>query len=133
MQDHYWEEAFGYEVKVSKGFTELKEPTLHRQADEPSADFRRRLADKSNMAKIPVRWLQAVSLSGQKFQSDAERKLAVILDRESPKVVQAGQGAVPDLLQVRCRSSWSISPISWRRQQTAFTCWSPKHETKWTT
>ena len=24
MQEHYWEEAVGYEVKMSKGFTELK-------------------------------------------------------------------------------------------------------------
>ena len=24
MQEHYWEDAVGYDVKISKGFTELK-------------------------------------------------------------------------------------------------------------
>ncbi len=31
MQEHYWEEAVGYEVKISKGFTELKHERLHRR------------------------------------------------------------------------------------------------------
>ena len=35
----------------------------------------------------------------QKFQSDSERKLAVILRPGSDQVVQAGEGPIPDLLQ----------------------------------
>ena len=32
MQEHYWEEAVGYEVRISKGVTELKQrPTPRRQ------------------------------------------------------------------------------------------------------
>ena len=32
MQEHYWEEAAGYEVKISKGFTELKPAPTPRPA-----------------------------------------------------------------------------------------------------
>ena len=51
MQDHYWEDAVGYEVKVSKGFTELKPSAYTYSVEEPPADYRVARADKSNMAK----------------------------------------------------------------------------------
>ena len=62
----------------------------------------------------------------QKFQSDAERKLAVILEREALEVVQAGQGAVPDLLPNRARIIWNTSPTSSRRRPTAIYMLEPK-------
>ena len=42
MQEHYWEEAVGYEVKVSKGFTELKPSAYTSSVQEPTADYRSR-------------------------------------------------------------------------------------------
>jgi len=37
VQDHYWEDTMGYKVKVSKGFTELKESAYSYSVAEPPA------------------------------------------------------------------------------------------------
>jgi type III restriction enzyme len=41
----------------------------------------------------------------QKFDSDTERRFAIILERDAIEVVQAREGAVPDLLQARHRAA----------------------------
>ncbi len=41
MQQHYWEVVVGYEVKISKGFTELKPSAYTCSAREPPADYLR--------------------------------------------------------------------------------------------
>ena len=51
MQEHYWKDAIGYEVKISKGFTELKRRAYTQAAGEPMSDFRHSPPDKSNMAR----------------------------------------------------------------------------------
>ena len=85
MQNHYWEEAMGYEVKINKGFTELKRSAYTASAGEPPLDFRQSPADKSNMAKYLFGGFSRCLYPVEKFQSDAERKLAVILEREALK------------------------------------------------
>lgn len=85
MQNHYWEEAMGYEVKINKGFTELKRSAYTALAGEPPLDFRQSPADKSNMAKYLFGGFSRCLYPVEKFQSDAERKLAVILEREALK------------------------------------------------
>ena len=85
MQAHYWEDAVGYEVKISKGFTELKPSAYTCAVREPPADYRVAPADKSHMAKYLFGGFQRCLYPVQKFDSDAERKLAVILEREAIK------------------------------------------------
>jgi type III restriction enzyme len=92
MQDHYWEEASGYEVKVSKGYTELKESAYTCPAQEPPADYHVAPADKSNMAKYLFGGFQRCLYPVQKFQSDAERRLAVILERDAVKWFRPAKG-----------------------------------------
>ncbi|MBI5198130.1 MAG: type III restriction endonuclease subunit R, partial [Nitrospirae bacterium] len=92
MQQHSWETAEGYEVKISKGFTELKPSAYSVAAGEPPLDFRRPPQDKSNMAKYHFGGFQKCLYTVQKFDSDAERKLAVILDRESIKWFKPAKG-----------------------------------------
>ena len=58
-------------------------------------------ADKSNMSKYLFGGFARCLYPTQKFQSDAERKLAVILEREALEMVQARQGPVSDLLSQR--------------------------------
>ena len=84
MQPHFWEEALGYEVRVSRGFTPLKTSAYTVSADL-TLDFRQSPADKSNMAKYLFGGFSRCLYPYQKFQSDAERVLAIILDRESLK------------------------------------------------
>lgn len=92
MQEHYWEDAAGYDVKISKGFTELK-PSAYSAADgEPPLDFRVSPTDKSNMAKYLFGGFSRCLYHVEKFQSDSERKLSVILDREASKWFKPAKG-----------------------------------------
>ena len=92
MQGHYWEEAVGYEVKVSKGFTELKQSAYIYSVQEPPADYRVAPEDRSNMAKYLFGGFQRCLYAVQKFDSDAERRLAVILDRDAIKWFKPAKG-----------------------------------------
>jgi type III restriction enzyme len=92
MQEHYWEEAVGYEVKINRGFTELK-PSNYKAVDgETPLDFRGSPADKSNMAKYLFGGFQRCLYPVQKFHSDSERTLAVILDRDALKWFKPAKG-----------------------------------------
>jgi type III restriction enzyme len=92
MQDHYWEDAVGYEVKISKGYTELKQSAYTNSVKEPLADYRVSPADKSNMAKYLFGGFQHCLFDVQKFDSEAERKLAVILERDAIKWFKPAKG-----------------------------------------
>lgn len=98
MQAHYCEEAAGYEVVVSRGFTPLKSSAYTAPVGQPVLDYRVAPLDKSNMAAYLFGGFSRCLYPTQKFQSDSERKLAVLLEREALKMVQARQGPVPDLL-----------------------------------
>ncbi len=90
MQEHYWEDTVDYEVVVSKGFTELKKSAY--SVSEPSIDYRISPEDKSNMAKYLFGGFNHCLYSVQKFQAEAERKLAVILEQEGLKWFKPAKG-----------------------------------------
>jgi len=92
MQGHYWEDVVGYEVKISKGFTELKQSAYTYSVQEPPADYRVAPADKSNMAKYLFGGFARCLYPVQKFDSDSERKLAVILERDAEKWFKPAKG-----------------------------------------
>lgn len=92
MQNHYWEEASGYEVVISKGYTELKESAYTHGISEPPLDYHVSPSDKSNMAKYLFNGFSRCLYPVQKFASDAERKLAVILDRDTLKWFKPAKG-----------------------------------------
>ena len=95
MQEHYWEDAAGYEVKISKGYTELKQSAYSHVAGQPVADYRVAPDDKSNMAKYLFGGFKRCLYPVQKFGSDAERKLAVILERDAIKWFKPAKGQFP--------------------------------------
>jgi type III restriction enzyme len=92
MQNHYWEEVIEYEVNVSRGFTELKESAYTASDKESPLDFRHSPPDKSNMSKYLFGGFQRCLFPVQKFQSDPERKLAVILERDALKWFKPARG-----------------------------------------
>ncbi|MCF8003150.1 MAG: DEAD/DEAH box helicase family protein [Chromatiaceae bacterium] len=93
MQAHYWEdEAVEYEVVISKGFTELKSSAYTAAANESPMDFKVSPKDKSNMAKYLFGGFKRCLYPVQKFDSEAERILAVILDRETEKWFKPAKG-----------------------------------------
>lgn len=92
MQAHYFEEAAGYEVKISRGFTELKPSAYTQGVGEEPADYRVAPDDKSNMSKYLFGGFKCCLYEVQKFDSDAERKLALILEREALKWFKPAKG-----------------------------------------
>ena len=92
MHAHHWEDVAGYEVRVSKGFTALKDSAYTATAGDPVLDFRQSPTDKSNMAKYLFGGFSRCLYAEQKFHSDAERRLAVILDRDSNKWFRPAKG-----------------------------------------
>jgi type III restriction enzyme len=92
MQAHYWEQAVDYEVKISKGFSELKPSAYTAAVNEQPLNFLISPSDKSNMAKYLFGGFKRCLYPVQKFQSDPERRLAVILDRESEKWFRPAKG-----------------------------------------
>jgi len=92
MQEHYWEESVGTETRVSKGFTELKASAYTYAVKEPPMDYRVAPMDKSNMAKYVFGGFQRCLYPLQKFASDAERKVAVILERDAIKWFKPAKG-----------------------------------------
>jgi type III restriction enzyme len=92
MQEHYWEKTTGYEVKISKGFSELKPSAYTASETNPVLDYRQPPADKSNMAKYLFGGFKYCLYPVQKFQSDSERKLSVLLEREKTKWFKPAKG-----------------------------------------
>ncbi len=90
MQAHFWEKVAGYDVVISKGFSELRTSAFSQ--DEPMMNFRVSPADKTNMARHLFSGFQRCLYPAQKFQSDAERVLAIILDREAQKWFKPAKG-----------------------------------------
>ena len=92
MQDHYWEEAIAYKVVVSKGFSELKESAYSYQVAEPPMDYNVSPEDKSNMSRYLFGGFKRCLYPVQKFDSEAERKLASILERDALKWFKPAKG-----------------------------------------
>lgn len=93
MQKHFWQDMdVDYEVVVTRGFTALRASAYTAAAGEPPLDFRSPPADKSNMSKYLFGGFVRCLYPVQKFQSDTERRLAVILEREALKWFKPAKG-----------------------------------------
>ncbi len=92
MQDHFWlDDSVEYHHEVRQGFTELKESAFTTD-NSPPLDYRVPPADKSNMARYLFGGFAKCLSTVAKFHSDTERKLAVILERESLKWMRPAKG-----------------------------------------
>lgn len=92
MHKHFREEVAGYDVVISKGFTELKDSAYTAKKDQPPLDYRQSPADRSNMAKYLFGGFQKCLYPVQKFDSDSERRLACILERDAIKWLKPAKG-----------------------------------------
>ncbi len=85
MMEHFWEKASGYEVQVSRGFTQLKPCTYTVSEKNPVRNYRDTLEDKSSIKKLLFGGFEKCLYPLQKFHSDSERRIAVILERDAEK------------------------------------------------
>jgi len=82
MQDHYEEKATAYEAHVSKGFMTLRPNNYSAPAGESERDFRVPVSDKQDIRKMLFSGFGKCLYRVQKFDSDSERRFAVVLENE---------------------------------------------------
>lgn len=92
MQAHQHEKPVDYEVKVTKGFTRLKQSAFTARDGEPVCDFRQNVEDKARIEQMLFGGFKRCLIEPVKFQSDTERRLSVILDRETQKWFRPARG-----------------------------------------
>jgi type III restriction enzyme len=92
MQEHYWEKAEGYEVSVSHGFTPLKPSAYTAGAADSVQDFRIEPRDKTKIGQLLFGGFERCLYRLQKFDSDTERRFAVILEREAFRWFRPAKG-----------------------------------------
>ena len=91
-QMEFWEEATGYEAIVSRGFTELKKSAYTTTDNRPLLDYRHAPEDKSKMSQYLFGGFAKCLYPIQKFDSNSERLLAVILERDADKWFRPARG-----------------------------------------
>jgi type III restriction enzyme len=92
MREHYWiDEGVEFESVVAQGFTEIR-ASAHTHEGGPTLDYRVPPADKSNMARYLFDGFSRCLKSPVRFDSDSERKLSMILERECLKWFKPAKG-----------------------------------------
>lgn len=92
MMAHFWEEATEYEVQVSRGFTELKPCHYTATAGQMAHHFRETVTETSRIKQMLFGGFARCLYPLQKFDSDTERRFAVILERDALKWFKPAKG-----------------------------------------
>ena len=92
MMAHFWEQATDYEVRVSRGFTELKPCNYTAVADQTAHHFRETVAEPNRIKQMLFGGFERCLYPLQKFDSDTERRFAVILERDAMKWLKPAKG-----------------------------------------
>jgi type III restriction enzyme len=92
MAAHFYESSSGYEVVVSRGFTALKEPTYTVAAGQPVRNYRDTVEEPSRIKQMVFGGFSKCLYPQQKFDSDTERRFAVILERDANKWFKPAKG-----------------------------------------
>lgn len=92
MMDHFWEEATEYEVQVSRGFTELKACNYTATAGQTAHHFRETVTELGRIKQMLFGGFARCLYPLQKFDSDTERRFAVILERDASKWFKPAKG-----------------------------------------
>lgn len=94
MLAQFWEEASDYRAVVSRGFTELKPYNYTAVAGELVRKVRDTLPDPENIKSMTFGHFTHCLYPVQKFDSDTERRFAVILERDADKWLKPVKGQV---------------------------------------
>ena len=89
---HFWEEATEYEVQISRGFTELKDCNYTATAGQTAQHFRETVTELGRIKQMLFGGFARCLYPLQKFDSDTERRFAVILERDALKWFKPAKG-----------------------------------------
>jgi type III restriction enzyme len=104
MQDHMWRTEPNDTVQVASGFVALKTGAHTAPAGDAPLDFRKPPPDLGKISRHVFERFSRCLYAIQKFQSDPERRLAIILDRDALKWFKPVRGQM--LLSYRARTGW---------------------------
>ena len=88
MQDHYEETATDYEAHVTKGFTTLRPNSYSIPVGEEPRNFRTPVEEKLMIRGMLFGGFKRCLYPVQRFQSDTERRFAVLLEDDRDDVVK---------------------------------------------
>lgn len=92
MMAHFWEEATDYEVQVSRGFTELKPCNYTVVAGQTVHHYRKTVTELGKIKQMLFGGFSRCLYPLQKFDSDTERRFAVILERDALRWFKPAKG-----------------------------------------
>jgi len=93
MAENFWENASGgYEAKVSRGFTALKSCNYTAAAGEPVRSLRDTISDLGSIKRLLFGGFKRCLYPVQKFDSDTERRFALLLERDALKWFKPAKG-----------------------------------------
>ena len=82
MESHFVDKAVAYKGHVSKGFTTLRSSNFSAPIDENERDFRAPISNKLDIRKMLFSGFKRCLYRIQKFDSDSERRFAMILEND---------------------------------------------------
>jgi type III restriction enzyme len=88
MQAHHWEHATGYEAYVSRGFQTLRPNSYSAPAGEQVRDFREPVEERQYIRGMLFGGFRRCLYPVQKFDSDPERRFAVMLENEPDEALK---------------------------------------------
>ena len=92
MLKHFWEKASGYEVQISRGFTPLKPCNFTISANQPPRSYRETVLETSRIKQMLFSGFEKCLYPVQKFDSDTERRFAILLERDAQKWFKPAKG-----------------------------------------
>ncbi|ACO81305.1 Type III restriction enzyme, res subunit [Azotobacter vinelandii CA] len=92
MMEHFWEKAAGYEVQVSRGFTELKPCNYTATEGQTAHNLRETVTETSRIKQMLFGGFTRCLYPLQKFDSDTERRFALLLERDALKWFKPAKG-----------------------------------------
>lgn len=109
LDAHWWEEApEGYEAHVGRGFHVLKSSSYTIASDEGVRDFREPVSERQLIRGMLFGGFRRCLYPQQKFDSDPERRLAVICD-DAPEVQKWFKPA-PNFFRIEYKNGVSYEP-----------------------
>jgi type III restriction enzyme len=85
MHQHFEQPETGFEVKVTRSFQMLSESFASADAGQHAVDFHLTVNDLQGIRSMVFGGFSRCCYSRQRFDSDTERRFAVILDRDSQR------------------------------------------------
>lgn len=82
MQEHTWEKASSYEAVVHHGFSEVRSQAFDAPETEKRRPFDVPISNKADIRKMLFGGFKKCLYPTQKFDSDPERRFAVVIDKD---------------------------------------------------